>query len=309
MTEELTDRFLKLFRGRGDCHGSWSGGCVREQLTRRHYHQHLTSGPHIGVYPMIKDKASWGCIDIDGKQHAIDTVNRVWDWEQMRIIAENLKTVLAVKNVIAHTERTANGIHVWVFPEEPLVAAATMRRALMAACKAVNYDPKEVNPKQEVLSSTQIGNYVRLPYPGALNNDPDARVVYLSTLNNTVHLADFVEHAETNRTSTAALAAVAELWKPPAKCHTSVNVEAGLDVSNLLPMISGLSYTVWRDGPLEGQDRSSALTRLAHLLAADTITPTAAYAILKSADERWGKYYSRADCSQQLQALIDRAYP
>jgi hypothetical protein len=302
---DVVDQFISFFRGRGDCYGSWTGGCIKQPLTRHHFEQHLTSGPFIGVYPLIGDKVSWGCIDIDGKDHPLDVERGIWDWPTMRVIANNLQAVFAVKQVHVHLEQTANGIHCWVFPVEPLVAAETMRRALMAGCTAIKYTPKEVNPKSLNGGKTGIGNYVRLPYPGALRRPENERFFYDSD-GECIHPQDFVNTAQ--RTTTAALETCARLWTPPPPPQTVVNLDAGLDAQPFIPLLDGLSYGIWKDGPLPGSDRSTTLARLAHLLAERGLPANVAYAVLRSADQRWGKFHTRQDGPEQLARFIERAY-
>jgi hypothetical protein len=318
---DIVTEYISLFRGRGDCYGTWEGGCNREPLTRKHFEQHLAEGPYIGVYPLITDKVSWGCIDIDGKDHAkpcpccieIDEYGycgecregSLWDWDHMFDIADKLRDVLAVKSIYAHLERTANGIHVWVFPTEPLVAAATMRRALKMACKVIGYNPKEVNPKQEKLAVTQVGNYVRLPYWGAGDGGVPANRYFVDGNRVPLTLRQFLDTAR--RTEVTDLEAVASLWVEPV-LNTTVNTEAGMEVRNLIAQVDGLAFSIWRDGPLPGSDRSTTLARLAHVLAQQGITATAAFQIVKSADERWGKFAGRADCDEQILKFIERAY-
>lgn len=290
---DLVERYIALFRGRGDCYGSWSGGCIKEPLTRRQFEQHLTSGPHIGVYPLVSDRVSWGCIDIDGKDFG-------HHWQEMWTLARNLTTVLRVKDVHAHTERTANGYHLWVFPDSPLVSAAHMRRALMAACKAIGYDPKEVNPKQE--KATGVGNYVRLPYYGAIScGTPDNRY-FVDADGLALDLVEALAVLEHGRTSAQKLEELAELWQPPQVTRT-VNTNNTYANTGLL---NGLEYTCWRDGPAEGFDRSGTLVRLARMLLNRGFTPDEVFPFVKSADERWGKFYMRDDCDEQLVAIIER---
>lgn len=292
-TNDLVDRYLTLFRGRGDCYGSWSGGCVKEPLTRRQFEQHLTEGPFIGVYPLVSDHVSWGCIDIDGKDFG-------HDWTEMFTLARNLTTVLRVKDVYAHTERTANGYHLWVFPDTTLVPAKHMRRALMAACKAIGYDPKEVNPKQE--KAVGVGNYVRLPYYGALacGTPEDRYLVDAEGL--ALDLVEALAVLEHGKTSATALASLSELYVPPTQTY-AVNMNNTVANTGIL---TGREWTIWRDGPSEGSDRSGTLVRLARLLLERGIPPNDIFPILKSADERWGKFYMRKDCDEQLAAIIER---
>lgn len=302
---DIIDRYISLFRGRGDCYGSWEGGCIKEPLTRRQFEQHLTSGPHIGVYPLITDHVSWGCIDIDGKDFD-------HDWHAMFDLATNLRTVLAVKHIHAHIERTRNGYHLWVFPTRP-VPAATMRRALMAACKAVGYDPKEVNPKQETLEDGKLGNYVRLPYYGALTLGPRERMADRYFVQPSpeatvdaykLTLEEFL--ATVQHTHPADLEKVAALWRPPTPAKitgpTPKHVEA------ITTNLGGLTHTIWRDGPFESKDRSGTLMKLAHLLRREGLSLSAAFVVVKDADARWGKFHGRDDCDEQITKIVERAY-
>jgi hypothetical protein len=327
MSEELVDRFRWLFRGRVDVRGTWGGGAIREPLTREHYERHLTStdpSDWIGVYPLGKEACTWGCIDIDGgdfpKRHALEDPGydrkspEFHDWDAMSTLAVNLTVVLEVKNVFAHIERTRNGYHVWVFPEAKLVPAKVMRRALMAACKAVDYRPNEVNPKSESLQDGKVGNYIRLPYYGALHPDrPDDYVGadrYFFQDNNPNHckvtLHEFLDSVKP--TTTAALEAIAALWTPP-QAQWSVDTGAGLDAEPLVRRVNALGYTIWRDGPLPGSDRSSTLAHLAHLCRESNLTVDEAFTVVRSADERHGrKFADREDGEQRIAEMIESAY-
>lgn len=331
--DEQIAAFTRLFRGRADAYGAWNGAAIREPLTTDHFRKHLTSNAAdnwIGVYPHLgassDNHVSWGCIDIDGadfpKHGARDNpdYNRkepLWhDWPAMAELAYNLAASLKFKKVNAWTEATRNGIHVWVFPEDGLVPAATMRRALMAACQVCDYSPKEVNPKQETLPPGKLGNYVRLPYPAALIDpyeweeryffpwdDPDGCHPHgLGRYN----LQTFLAHVTT--TTTKALEDVARLWTPPTVEHI-IDVNAGLEAEQYLPMLGGLAYTIWKDGPLPGKDRSSTLVQLAHIIHEEGLPEQVAFIIVKSADERHGrKFADREDGMEQIQNIIERVY-
>lgn len=309
--DKIIQQFIELFRGRGDCYGSAKGFCVKQPLTPAVFERHLTStnpDDHIGVYCMIGTDCSWGCIDIDGKD--FPTANEgVWDWATMRRLASNLQQVLAVKHIRAHRERTKNGFHLWVFPDTPLVPAAHMRRALIAACKAVGYDPKEVNPKAEgPRPGTQgLGNFVRLPYGGALTAEPIHR--YMEDAYTQGIPLDTWLHTHTICTHSDDIAEVAKLWTPPPPAHTEVDYNAGLEVEPILKYLDGKTYTIWKDGPLPGSDRSTTLARLAHLCAEQGMPATHTFAIIKSADVRWGgKFANRADGLEQMARIVENAY-
>lgn len=322
--EEIIDDFVTLFRGRGDAYGSAKGFCVHKPLNRATFAQHLTStnpDDHIGVYCMIGDRCSWGCIDIDGKDFPaprtdIDS-NWEWDWEKMRTLARNLQTVLAAKNIPAHRERTKNGFHVWVFPgPHPLVSAATMRRALMAACKAIGYDPKEVNPKAEgPREGTQgLGNFVRLPYGGCLTAPRDDRMFEHDEddVRITDDIDDFVTLMDdpNQYARLEDLEAVAALWTPPPPpAPVPIDTTTLFEVQRILKELDGKTYTIWRDGPLDGSDRSTTLARLAHLVFEQGRTASECFAIIKTADARWGgKFNLRADGDVQLARIVENAY-
>lgn len=323
----IEDRFHRLFRGRVDVKGTWEGGAVKKAVNNNDYHRHLHSNnpeDWMGVYPLAADRCTWGCIDIDGKDHRLvldtsaGTVDTGWNWAEMADLAFNICQLLRVKDVHAHTETTANGIHIWVFPEDTSVDAKIMRRTLMAACTAIDYKPKEVNPKQETLAHGQVGNYVRLPYYGALNpenegawqkdryffdwDDPDGCHPHTVAQHSLRSFLDTVK-----LTSTAALEECAKLWTPPVVKH-AVDPTLGLDAEQMVRGLNGLGYTIWRDGPLPGNDRSSTLAHLAHLCAESALTQQQAYSIIVSADLRWGKFYDRNDGVDQMTAIVERAY-
>lgn len=318
MTTDLVDRFHTLFRGRIDCYGSWDGRCIKQPLTRELYERHLTStSPEgfIGVYPLGKDMCSWGCVDIDGGDFALAETrdhpdyNRKdpqWhDWDQMLELATDLCTVLEAKQVWGHIEQTRNGFHVWVFPTEKLVAARTMRRALLAACTAIGYKPNEANPKQESLQGDQVGNYVRAPYPGALSSAPgtERRFVYGGE---TLKLADFLDVVET--TELAPLEACAALWAPPRRSWT-VDPHAGMAAEPTVRKLNALGYTIWRDGPLPGSDRSSTLAHLAHICNECGLSVDEAFVVVRSADERHGrKFADREDGDGRIAEMVEATY-
>lgn len=310
--EDIINKFTQLFRGRGDAHGNWDGpgsGHGMGALTPDHFQRHLcspTKTDWIGVYPHLGERGvTWGCIDIDGKDFRVTEDIDMWDWPQMWELADTLQTVLGVKNIWAYLEQTTNGIHVWVFPHTGIAPAASMRRALMAACTAVGYAPKEVNPKQEELAAGKLGNYVRIPYYGHLSDrdgQPDRYMVDADR--EPVGLEDFLDAVRL--TSLSALAEVATLWTPPVR--VTFNGPPPEDVAPIISMLSGIAHTIWKDGPLEGRDRSNTLAKLAYTLQQDGIQMPAAFAVVKDADARWGKFADRPDCDDQIMRFVERAY-
>lgn len=305
-TGQLVELFADLFRGRVDCRGSWAGGCVHEPVTRRHYAQHLDGGPYIGVYPLIGEHVTWGCIDIDGKDHPDAGT---WDWVEMRDIANKLVAALDYKHVTAWREITRNGIHVWIFPEDA-TPANVMRNALLAACDAISYIPKEVNPKSIRGGNTGIGNYVRLPYPNGLVEIPEERFV-IGDDGAPLPLIEFVNEADRSRTTIESLNHLASLHherKPATLNLDGINPDLDSEALWLVPLLKGLSAHIWHNGPLQGNDRSTTLMRLAHLMVEQGIAPREAFILLRAADQRWGKFHARSDGMENLQRILERAY-
>jgi len=290
------DTFIRLFRGRADAYGSWEGGSIREPLTPHHFERHLTSADPadwIGVYNVIGDRCSWGCIDIDTDDYGL---------------ARNLRASLHFKGVPAWIEQTTRGYHVWVFPAEFLVSARTMKKALTAACQAVGYAPKEVFPKQIRVRSPALGNYVRLPFNGYCASSPESRL--FEGVDPSVPLRGFLADMHRLRAPTPLLEGLAELLPDPQRVDISVDFEAGLQMEDAVANIGGLAYRIWRDGPLMGNDRSTTLVFLARCMADRDVPPDTAAAVLASADQRWGKQFlDRGESGTAImQRIIDKAY-
>lgn len=293
ITPYIVDSFVTLFRGRADVYGAWGGGCVKKPLTADKFRGHLQGDELIGVYPLLPYRSNWycvwGCSDID-----VDDLDA----------ARNLQTALAVKGITAWVERTRKGYHVWVFADS-LVSASTMRRALLAAHQAVNYPAKEVNPKQESAGSG-YGNYVRLPYPDAYSRAPLERYI-LDDNDQPMSLTDFISKALHTRATTEQLESIASLWVEPRKIHI-MTMETHANVREILHKVGPIPYVIWRDGPMEGGDRSSTLFKLACRIRDAGVPPGEALVVIKSADERWGKFYLRPDGHDELVKIVERSY-
>lgn len=292
ITEQLVDDFVTLFRGRGDCYGSWEGGCVREPLTRQHFREHLGDGPHIGVYPCVtkshKTLCVWGCTDID-----YDGPQDAW----------LLHDAFDAVGIASWVERTRRGYHVWVFTDE-LIDASAMRRMFLAAHVVTELNPKEVNPKQEELYQGQVGNYVRLPYPKV----GSGQRVMVNREGNEIPFDSFLYNAMSRRVPGDMIRQVASMYVPPRVRP----VEYGEPSADLMSSVSKLTKTgraIYRGGPLEGRDRSTTMTHLAYECKKSNLNPADALLILEDADLRWGKYLVRGQAGMvELEKLLVRAY-
>lgn len=294
---EVLDQFINLFRGRGDCYGSEQGGCVREQLTPFVFNKHLTSGPSIGVYPAVPTDGEaicvWGCSDIDVED--IDA-------------AKLMKRTLESAGVHAWIERSrSKGYHVWVFADG-VVPAEDMRRMLLVAHQVADYPAREVNPKQSDVSASKVGNYVRLPYPHGLVENPQRRTI-LDDDDKPIGLRDWLNLVSTRRTPVDEIRRIAAMYVPPKKTHVVFDLGTTEDLDAALRMASPLARIIWRDGPLPTQDRSKALMRLAYVCSNSGITPSMCHVIVVDADKRWGKFHQRGDAGmEQINKIVERAY-
>lgn len=289
------EQFLELFRGRGDCYGSWEGGCVRRPVDIDTYRRHLDGTEMVGIYPAVpagdKDICAWGCIDID-----IDDLDG----------ARNLQTILQAQQVYTHVERTRKGYHVWCFAAQ-IVGAITMRHALLAAHQVLNYPAKEVNPKQEYLNG-KIGNYVRLPYPGAKEGIPENRYM-LDDNDQPIDLHGFLTTVK--RTSLEALESTAAKYVAPVLTRDTTDWETAPsgEAWLLIKEASPLTKHIWRNGVhSEGGDRSSTLVKLAGNMQRDGLDIAKAFVILQDADRRWGKFHMRQDGEEQIRKILRSVY-
>jgi hypothetical protein len=287
--DDLLDIFATLFSGRTDAYGSWEGGCERSPVSRSTYAKHLWGQEYVGIYPLTDDDCvTWGCADIDTP-----------DIDQAR----NIQMAFAVKGIDSWIERTVKGYHVWVFADGK-VPAATMRRAMLVAYSVVHAPAKEINPKQE--RARGLGNYVRLPYPGACLELPSSRYM-LANDESPYPLKEFVSDAYESRAKLAQLTPLAEMWRPRRPAEFIATGEM-LTPEAVKTMLAPYSLRIYLEGPLEGADRSTTLVRFAYKMRAEGQTPEMAYAILRSADARWGKFWAREDGEEHLAKIISDVY-
>jgi hypothetical protein len=313
MRDELVVRFARLFEGRTDAYGAEEGMAERangvDYIDR--VNEHLNGDRPMGVYPLMYVEpdgwvVNWGCVDFDEGDAP--------SW----IHACNLQTVLEQLGVKGWIERSrSKGYHVWVFSSD-LVPAHVMRRALLGATQIARAPVKEINPKTEGFwlprvsqdsalqpDVSRLGNYVRLPYPKGYSN---RRVMCRQPSSvTTVGLHEFVDEAHASRTTRLHLSSLAPLYKEPERPKPRVQPRQTSVDGPVTSKISGLSFVVFRDGPLDGMDRSSALWRLANLLYTDGLTQDEAIELMLDADERWGKYHARND-QKELYKMVDRIW-
>lgn len=305
MIDQSRERlFARLFYGRVDAYGTEEGGCKRvtDQTLDGYLHQialHLHGNEPMGVYPMCSQdgewQVRWGCVDFD-------------EGEEVSFVhALNLQTVLEAFGISGWIERSrSKGYHVWVFASE-FVPAQLMRRSLYAACQIAKAPTKEVNPKQETLTDGKIGNYVRLPYPNGWAQTH--RRCMVDEYGSAFPLEMFVDLAFPTRVGQIELEPLLEFYEPPQICELVDNGIRAVDGE--LPStqkMNARAYKVWKEGPFEGKDRSSALWKLVTELKKSGYGYAEARLLVFDADRRWGKHHARDDVLT-LERMVSKVYP
>lgn len=308
MTDEVqavARQMFDLFAGRTDAWGSDTGGCVKEPLQLRHFVEHLLGTRGIGVYPLMDgNHVWWGCVDFDEGD------------EPSWVHARNVQMVAEKLGLVTWIERSrSKGYHVWCFAEEP-VHAVDMRLALAACCQIAKAPTKEVNPKQTdtTLLAGGYGNYVRLPYKGWFDSayqDYPTRQVVVDSAGDPIPPGEFVRAAYVDQCARHDIERVAALYQrparfvpPPAPSHME---------GDAIKRMSGLAYTIWKDGPLSDEtghmDRSGALFKLAVTLRSDgRHSFDEALVLVRDLDARLGKFCERADGEQRLYETVAKAW-
>jgi KaiC/GvpD/RAD55 family RecA-like ATPase len=88
------------------------------------------------------------------------------------------------------------------------------------------------------------------------------------------------------------------------------------DIKDIPDVLVAIAKYTWPHDDIEfflKQDipagsRSSAMMRLGHVCAELGMTPEDAYAVLRDADDRWGKYKNRSDRHDRLVEIINKAF-
>lgn len=302
------EKFSLLFKGNPWRHGVEDGGsCDNGEKTWMDLcAEHLLGGEPIGAYPIDPrtNRVRWGCVDFDEGD------------EESFYHAYRLEYFLGECGIASSVERSrSKGYHVWVFCSS--VDAAIMRHALLYACEFIGAPTKEINPKQERLAEGQLGNYVRLPYPGWLDPTTEAyrqyqgcrRVIVNTETETDVTLDEFVdEWAMIN--DPHEIKQLASWYKPTAPHkHSAYTFVVEPDTEPLLENLSRSARRLFENGPKQA-DRSSTLCALAGDIARTQVekSPQECLAVLRAADMRWGKYSERHDVDQRLIEIVERAY-
>jgi hypothetical protein len=193
------ERFQRLFRGRETAHGQFDplrteakkGWTISKPTPDEAWTRHLSGGiPWLGIIPHQLDNTTyWGAVDVDD-----ETVNHA----SVAAMVEHAGLPLVVC-------RSRSGkAHLFLFLAEP-VPNKLVRTKLRAWHLALGFRnnpdgrPIEVFPKADRLEVTQQGNWISLPYWGALGGKVDR--VAVEADGNPLTFEQFLNHAEERRLS------------------------------------------------------------------------------------------------------------
>jgi hypothetical protein len=165
--EAVIRRFMQLFEGSSRGHGQFvesparGDGKVKGDARTvpgspniEHYARHLYgSGPGLGIVPIREDGfCVFGAIDFD---------DRAVDHSQL----ERRVRALGLPLVVCRSK--SGGAHLYHF-SAPLPAAEMRLRLQRFRASLGMPDKTEIFPKQDDLDGSAIGNWINLPYFGAL---------------------------------------------------------------------------------------------------------------------------------------------
>lgn len=102
---------------------------------------------------------------------------------------------------------------------------------------------------------------------------------------------------------------LAAYWKPQRRADIERAAELPPLSDDITKRMGGLAFTIWKDGPLDGGDRSGALYKLGvHLHDDGMHTFDECLTILTHADKSWGKFYGRADAETRLLEILEKVW-
>ena len=303
----MTRDFLHLFRGNPAAVGLDDAGhgrpgplrldnpLDREQKWHALVDGHLAGLAGIGVYPVRDGKVVWGCVDFDEGE--------VESWSH----ALNVKELLSDLDVTTWIERSrSKGYHVWLFSGDWLTAK-WMRQLLLGACSAVEAPGKEVNPKSEELGDGQLGNFVRLPYFGALAGTITRQVV-VGPGGEPIPLGQFVDDALERSVTADRVVRVAKLLYAPPRV-TPLRRGPGAPAGPWLDRLNPLAVRQLEEGPkADSSDRSAYLMAFGHACAESGLDEEEIRKAVRVADLRHThKYETRRDADVRYGDIAAKA--
>lgn len=311
--DRVAERFLAIFQGHQDAWGGNEGRANYEKVAPELVQGHL-DGTHepIGIYPIRFNvvgyaegpdqlRVRWGCCDID-----------TGDWNEAYRLAKTLQAM----GLSPWVERSrSKGWHVWIFVTQS-VAAYEMRRALKVAYAAIDLPAREANPKSELLRPNQLGNYVRLPFPGALAYGYQGiRQVMMASWGpsgdgRAMGLRGFLDsdiYSDPDKIRYWAT----KWYEPPRKLIVHDEIPEA-ELASLVARLPRPMVALYTNGPKPKEDgrvdTSQGLVALARNLAAKGWNTSDVFAVVAMADRRWGKYHERHDFESYIEDIVRRAF-
>lgn len=302
----MTDKFHKLFAGNPFAIGTEDGGCRRwngftgapQGWWEQNLNAHLAGIP-CGVYPACEGMAHWLCIDWDTGPE---------DWGY----AVNTQKVIALAcDATTWIEASrSKGFHLWWFLED-WVPMDLARKAGLAACTVAGAPKREVNPKQFQLEDEQLGNYVRLPYPG-MSKGPErdgyyGRTVYTQD-KHPLDFTTFVDAAFESRSTLDQVERMAEFYEEPVRVTPKYVATSG----DTYEKLRDIARLMWHYGPNDTTDRSAQIYRFArYVVEGGRHTPDELESLVAEFDRKWfdpPKYANRTDGPKRIRELVERVF-
>ena len=165
---------------------------LRGTVTHELWMQHLLGTQGLGIVPIRDDAtAVFGAVDIDRYDLRIEDVE---------------ESCARLNLPLLPTRTKSGGVHLYAFASEP-VPAALIKLRLEEWSVALGFGGAEVFPKQStLLSDKDVGNWINMPYFGALSSSPVDRYGILH--GKPLTLEEFVQRAELLRVTEAQLEAL-----------------------------------------------------------------------------------------------------
>lgn len=153
------DIFMRLFAGRTDVYGSYdpdSGKSwqVKEPVDRSVIRKHLCGHRSFGLYPLVGEHAKILAIDFDNEplEVAVDCVSKFLE--------------IGLESYIETSK--SKGFHVWLFFNEPVIAA-NARLIAKKVLADIGKPDAEIFPKQDRLNGdNSYGSFINAPLFGKI---------------------------------------------------------------------------------------------------------------------------------------------
>lgn len=244
-SDVLTD-FSALFSGRLSSFGASSGDRAwteKRPLTEHEYARHLSAQAvtgewSLGLNPLRDDDTVlFAALDFDAKDLSDEDVHAI------------LQRAHDLELPLVWTRSKSNGLHGWLFFEEP-VEAAGVRSLLADWGKTLGWSEKqggsskgrgdrffEIFPKQDRLANGEHGNWIRLPWPGG-NAATSRRGIALDSAAPSFQLwiATAVQNRITKSTLSRLLRAMERSRSSPAVPIERTTLKPGANEDALLPL-------------------------------------------------------------------------